>query len=78
MIQIIHYRSKCIGCNACVEAHRERWRMSRKDGKCTLVKGKEKKGIYQIEVDEDEFIPNLIAAKNCPVRIIRLEKVKQK
>jgi len=46
MIEIVQYRSKCIGCNACVEASATRWRMSRKDGKCTLVGGKNNKGIY--------------------------------
>ncbi len=44
MIQILFYRQKCIGCNACVEAAPERWRMSRKDGKCHLIGGTEKKG----------------------------------
>ena len=74
MVRIIHYRSKCIGCNACVEAAYNRWRVSRQDGKCTLVGAKEKKGIYSITVGDDELEGNLLAAKNCPVNIIKIEK----
>jgi ferredoxin len=44
MIRIIQQRIKCIGCNACVEAADYRWRISTKDGKCTLVGGVEKRG----------------------------------
>ena len=44
MIRIIHQREKCIGCNYCVELAFDRWRMSKKDGKCTLIGGKNKKG----------------------------------
>lgn len=74
MIRIFHYRQKCIGCNACVEADRARWRMSRKDGKSTLVGGKDKKGIYMAEVHEDELGSVMKAVKNCPVKIIKAEK----
>ncbi|RMD45861.1 MAG: hypothetical protein D6831_02855, partial [Aquificota bacterium] len=47
-LQIIHYREKCIGCNACVEAAPDRWAISKKDGKAVLLKGIEKKGIYTV------------------------------
>ena len=50
MIRITQFRHKCIGCNACVEVHPARWRISRKDGKCTLVEGIEKKGVYTVLV----------------------------
>ncbi len=76
MVRIFHHRSKCIGCNACVEADKNRWRMSRKDGKCTLVGGVEKKGIFRLDVLDDEFKSALNAAKNCPVKIIHIEKIK--
>jgi ferredoxin len=76
MIQIIHQRSKCIGCNACIEAAFYRWRISRKDGKSTLIGGKEKKGFYQIVVGEDELDDNIRAAKHCPVNIIKVEIIK--
>lgn len=75
MIRIVQQRAKCIGCNACVEAARYRWRLSKKDGKCTLIGGKEKKGFYTISVGDDEWDDNVMAAKHCPVNIIKLEKV---
>lgn len=72
MIRIIQQRAKCIGCNACVEVADYRWRVSRKDGKCTLLGGAEKKGFYSVLVNDDELQDILLAAKNCPVNIIKL------
>jgi len=73
MIRITYFRDKCIGCNGCVEAAPDRWRVSRKDGRCTLVGGKEKKGVYRTVIDSDEYERNKRAAANCPAKIIRLE-----
>lgn len=75
MIRIIQQRAKCIGCHACVDADPYRWRVSRKDGKCTLIGGKEKKGWYMTLAEDDEMPQNVIAANNCPVKIIRVEKI---
>ncbi len=72
-IRILHYRNKCIGCNACVEAAPQRWRMSKKDGKSVLLGAQEKKGIYSVVVHIDEYDSNLEAAHNCPVNIIKIE-----
>ncbi len=76
MIRISHQREKCIGCNYCVELAFERWRMSKKDGKVTLIDGKNKKGFYTAIVGDDEYDVNISAVKVCPVKIIRVEKVK--
>jgi ferredoxin len=75
MVRITQLRAKCIGCNACVEADKYRWRVSKKDGKCTLIGGKEKKGWNTVLVEDDEYDTNLIASKHCPVNIIKIEKV---
>ena len=75
MIRIIQQRDKCIGCNACVEAADFRWRISKKDGKCTLVNGIPKKGFYSVLVDDDELEDNLLAVRNCPVKIIQIIKI---
>ena len=75
MIRIIHHREKCIGCNLCVEVAENRWRMSRKDGKSTLVGGVNNKGFYTVTVGDDEWRENKHAADNCPVKIIKVEKV---
>ncbi|PJB13968.1 MAG: ferredoxin [Flavobacteriales bacterium CG_4_9_14_3_um_filter_32_8] len=76
MIRITHQREKCIGCNYCVELAFERWRISKKDGKVTLIDGINKKGFYTTLTGDDEYEANLNAAKVCPVKIIRVEKVK--
>ena len=49
--------------------------MSRKDGKSSLVGGKNIKGIYRTEVGNDESVSVMKAAKNCPVNIIKIEKL---
>ena len=75
MIRIVFQRAKCIGCNACVDAAKYRWRISRKDGKCTLVGGTEKKGFYIVIAGDDELEDNIKAASQCPVKIIKVERV---
>jgi ferredoxin len=73
VIQITQQRSKCIGCNACVEAAEFRWRVSKKDGKCTLIGGVEKRGFYTVNVHDIELEENLTAARHCPVNIIQIK-----
>lgn len=74
MIRLIHHREKCIGCNACVEAAPDRWRMSRIDGKSTLVGSITKKGIQSVVIHNDEVESNRKAAANCPVKVIQVVK----
>lgn len=75
MIQITQKRINCIGCNACVEAAPNRWRISTKDGRSVLIGAKEKKGFFTVNVHDVEFEENLLAAKNCPVNIITIKKI---
>ncbi|MDN5204395.1 ferredoxin [Fulvivirgaceae bacterium BMA10] len=75
MVIITHQREKCIGCNYCVELAFQRWRMSKKDGKCTLIDGVEKKGFYTVRVQDDELEENQKAANACPVKIIRIKQI---
>lgn len=75
MVRIIQQRVKCIGCNACVEAAPSRWRMSRKDGKCTLVQGIDKRGMFIYLAGDDEYEANLTAATHCPVNCIKVELI---
>ncbi len=72
MPKILHQRGKCIGCNICFEIWPVRWRMSRQDGKCTLVDSTEKKGIWQALISNDELAINKKAAQACPVKIIKI------
>lgn len=71
MIKIFQLRDKCIGCNACVEADPFRWRITKNDGKCVLIGGKEKKGWFMVDVPDDELELVKSAANNCPVNIIK-------
>ena len=75
MIQILFHRSNCIGCNACVEAAPQRWRVSKRDGRCKLIGSTEKKGVYKVNVSHDEHDQNLQASKNCPVGIIKVKEL---
>ena len=75
MVIISHQRDKCIGCNYCEELAFERWRMSKKDGKATLIGGKEKKGFYTARVDDSEFDMNKKASDACPVKIIQVKMI---
>ncbi len=75
MVIITHQRDKCIGCNYCVELAYERWRMSKKDGKCTLIGGENRKGFYTVKVGDEEFAENKRAAEACPVNIIQVKKI---
>ena len=67
---IIQQRSKCIGCNYCVEQAPEHWRMSKKDGKATLIGAIQKKEFWSLKIQEAEKEKNVNAAKACPVKII--------
>ncbi len=75
MIVITLHRKKCIGCNYCVEAAPERWRMSKKDGKCHLLGSSEKRGFYTVKVGDEELDENLVAKEACPVKVIQVKVV---
>lgn len=72
-MRITFFRSKCIGCNYCVEAWPERWQMSKRDGKSVLIGGKKKGDVYRADVGEYEREFNERAARACPVNIIRID-----
>jgi len=75
MVIITQQRDKCIGCNYCVELAYDRWRMSKKDGKATLIGGVNRKGFYTVKVREDELEDNIKAAEACPVKIIHVKYI---
>lgn len=75
-VEIIQQRAKCIGCNACVEIADYRWRISKRDGKCTLVGGTDNKGFYRLIVMHDEWHDAQKAASVCPVKIIQVKQIK--
>lgn len=73
MVIITHQRKKCIGCNYCVELAFDHWRMSKKDGKATLLNSVDKKGFHTVHVDNSEYDDNVRAANACPVNIIKVK-----
>ncbi len=75
MIRIVHYRDNCIGCFGCVVADKNRWRISRRDGKSVLIDGEEKSGIFTTTVEDDEMKALMMAKNNCPVNIIKVEQI---
>jgi ferredoxin len=71
MPNIIQYRNKCIGCGACVELQPGLWRMSKKDGKATLLNATIKNSIAILPVGKDmQKLQELITS--CPVKIIQV------
>lgn len=71
MSKIVHYRAKCIGCGLCQELQPELWRMSKKDGKATLLNSIKKNDVFVRPLQEihRERLEEVI--KGCPVKIIR-------
>ena len=74
MAKIIYYRNKCIGCTSCIEHAPEQWEISDLDGKADLKGSKKKKDNYVLEISYGELSENEEAAKDCPVRIIKILK----
>lgn len=75
MVIITQQRGKCIGCNYCVELAPDHWRMSKKDGLCTLIGSTNKRGFFTVRLNDDEYNDNLKAAKACPVNIIDVKLI---
>lgn len=57
-----------------MEAAPDRWRISRKDGRSTLIHGHEKKGVYSVTIGFEEIDENEKAAANCPAKVIKIVK----
>jgi len=75
VIIITYQRSKCIGCNYCVELDYEHWRLSKKDGKCNLIGSTEKKGFHTLKIHSGNIHLHGKVSKSCPVGIIKVKKV---
>ncbi len=74
MPTIVHFRKNCIGCNSCVEHAPEHWKISEKDGKSGLIGGEEKNGVIVKKIHAAEKEVNELAARDCPVKIIKIFK----
>jgi ferredoxin len=75
MVVVTLHRSKCIGCNYCVELAPGQFQMSKKDGKSVLLHAEDKKGFYTLKSnDELIFEPCMEASRACPVKIIEVKQ----
>jgi ferredoxin len=75
MVIITLQRSKCIGCNYCVELAPAQFQMSKKDGKAVLLHSVEKKGFHTIKLaDENILEATLKASEACPTKIISVKQ----
>tara|TARA_Y100000310_G_C20255685_1_gene611223 strand:- start:405 stop:629 length:225 start_codon:yes stop_codon:yes gene_type:complete len=74
MPTIVHFREECIGCNSCVEYASGYWKISDEDGKSVLIRGKKKGKTHVLPITKDELKENELAARDCPVKIIKIFK----
>lgn len=74
MANIVHYRRKCIGCGICYEMMPAIWRMSKKDGKATLLKSTLKKDLFILSIDGSLVEEAKKTASACPVKIIHVNE----
>jgi ferredoxin len=72
MFKIIFYRNKCIGCGICFELQPELWRLSKKDGKATLVNSIVKKDVFLLAVNNNDQQKTEEVKRACPVKIIKI------
>jgi ferredoxin len=72
MAKIIFYRNKCIGCGICYEQQPALWRMSKKDGKSTLLNATAKKDVFILPISSSIEQHSQEIALACPVKIIKV------
>jgi ferredoxin len=72
MPKLVQYREQCIGCGICQELQPDTWRMSKKDGKASLLYSIQKKNIHIVSIHGSmiEISRQVIAA--CPAKVIKL------
>ena len=72
MITVTLQRDKCIGCNYCTEYAPQRFVMSKKDGKATLLNAVQKRETWVLPLNEihREKLEQVIVG--CPVKVIKV------
>ncbi len=70
--KIIYDRKNCIGVGSCALLAEKFWAMA-SDDKADLIHGKQRKdGFWELEIAEEQLFENQEAARNCPVRVIKI------
>ncbi|HEX6335083.1 MAG TPA: ferredoxin [Flavisolibacter sp.] len=73
MAKMVHYRNRCIGCGICFEMQPALWRMSRRDGRATLLCSVVKKQVSVRAIDPDVVALSKRVAAACPARVIKIQ-----
>ncbi len=74
--RLVYNRKDCIGVFTCGALSPKFWELD-KDGKANL-KGatlNEKTGLFELEIDEENFGEARASAEVCPVEVIAVEKI---
>ncbi len=72
MTYLVQYNKKgCIGAGACVAMNPERWELLQ-TGKAELKGSKEKDGMFELEIGEEELEKMKAAAGGCPKEVIHI------
>ena len=74
MANIVQYRNKCIGCGICYELMPHLWRMSKKDGKATLLQSVLKRDVSVLQIPPFMIDDSKRVAEACPVKIIQVNE----
>lgn len=70
--KVIYERDLCMGAAVCIMASEKYWELD-DEGKAILKGGKRiSSGVFELEIDEEDFEEMLEAAKGCPVNCIHI------
>jgi ferredoxin len=72
MPKVIQYRDRCIGCGVCFELQPHLWRMSKRDGKASMINSKRKKNVFIKNIPVADSANTIQTAAACPVKIIQV------
>jgi len=73
--KVVFDRNKCTGALNCVGAAPDFWKRA-DDGKVDLAgAGQVKSGTFELVIDEKDLKKNQLAAKVCPAKAIKVQKI---
>lgn len=73
MTKVRLYRTKCIGCNYCVELAPAYWEMNESDGKVDLLNSDEQNHVFEVIITSDDINIMIDCVGVCPTKAIRVE-----
>ena len=73
MTKVRLYRTKCIGCNYCVELAPAYWEMNESDGKVDLLNSDEQNSVFEVIITSDDIDIMNDCVSVCPTKAIRVE-----